>query len=391
MGGKMTEPQALSPLTAVHEVFQRYLYLPDPGVVTVTLGAIAANMMDGNPVWLMLVGPPASGKTQTLDSLHGLPSLHHAATLTESSLLSGTPQRDKAADAQGGLLRIIGDFGILVCKDFTSVLSMHHDARAQVLAALREVYDGAWSRHIGSDGGRQLEWKGKVGFLGGVTPIIDELHGVMSQMGERFLIYRMPKTDPELQGFMTLQNRRNSGEKNKSLSDAVKLLFASGFDTSWQEPARAEWAGRVVSLATLVAHSRSAVVRDHRTREIDLVPDSELPSRIINGLSQLNDGMGAIGVDSAERWRLLRKIGFDSIPATRRRLLVLLHGTLDPIETANAAEELGLPTTTARRAFEDLAAHGVAERIKGGPGRADRWLMSKSARERWENMGGTDR
>src|SRR5262245_3493406 len=48
-----------------------------------------------------------------------------------------------ALTPQGGLLRQIGDFGILALKDFGSILSMRPDAKAELLAALRELYDGA--------------------------------------------------------------------------------------------------------------------------------------------------------------------------------------------------------------------------------------------------------
>jgi len=41
-------------------------------------------------------------------------------------------------------LHTMGAFGILLTKDFGSVLSMHRDEQARVLAALREVYDGSW-------------------------------------------------------------------------------------------------------------------------------------------------------------------------------------------------------------------------------------------------------
>ena len=37
---------------------------------------------------------------------------------------------------------------------------MNRDTRAEVLAALREVYDGRWSRNVGTDGGRTLDWTG---------------------------------------------------------------------------------------------------------------------------------------------------------------------------------------------------------------------------------------
>ena len=44
-----------------------------------------------------------------------------------------TPKRDRAANATGGLLRKIGDRGLLVIKDVTSILSMNKDVRGKVL------------------------------------------------------------------------------------------------------------------------------------------------------------------------------------------------------------------------------------------------------------------
>src|SRR5205823_5746869 len=68
-------------LPAVVSVFQRHLYLPDPSPVYVMLGAVAANYMTGDPVWLMVVAGPGSGKTEQLGSLSALPSVHAAATI----------------------------------------------------------------------------------------------------------------------------------------------------------------------------------------------------------------------------------------------------------------------------------------------------------------------
>lgn len=53
-------------LTACVDVFQRWLHLPDPGSLYVTLAAVVANRTAGDPVWLLLVGPPGSGKTEVL-------------------------------------------------------------------------------------------------------------------------------------------------------------------------------------------------------------------------------------------------------------------------------------------------------------------------------------
>src|SRR5262249_29653092 len=150
-------------------------------------------------VWLMLVGPPGSGKSELLQSLLRLRSTHEAATITEPSLLSGTRDAERTEGAKGGLLKTIGGFGILILKEFTSILSMNRDARAALLAALREIYDGHWTRHVGVDGGRSLTWAGKLGIVAACTETIDRHHEVMSAMGERFALFRLPPTDADAQ------------------------------------------------------------------------------------------------------------------------------------------------------------------------------------------------
>jgi hypothetical protein len=127
-------------------------------------GFLASHRVAVDPVWLGLIAPPSSAKTELLNSISGLPHVIQAATVTPSGLLSGTPDKQKDKGARGGLLRQIdgfGGFGIICLKDFGSILSMHAETRAETLAALREVYDGAWTRHLGSAGGKTLSWKGK--------------------------------------------------------------------------------------------------------------------------------------------------------------------------------------------------------------------------------------
>lgn len=136
------------PLDEVCAVFKCWLYLPDTGPLLVVLAALVANLIPGDPVWLMLVGPSSGGKTEILNALAMLRHVCLAAVLTEASLLSGTSKRETAKEAKGGLLREIGPFGVLLLKDFTSILSMNRDPRAALLAALREIYDGSWTRHV---------------------------------------------------------------------------------------------------------------------------------------------------------------------------------------------------------------------------------------------------
>jgi hypothetical protein len=365
------------PIDEVLEVFGRWLYLPDPGPVLVTCAAIAANRVATlDPTWLILVGAAGSGKTEALNATSRLDGVHVVATLTEASLLSGTPRKEAAAGATGGLLREIGEAGVIVLKDFGSVLSMHRDARASVLAALRELFDGSWTRLIGSDGGRRLHWEGRVGLLAGATTVLDQHHAVMAQLGERFLIYRVTVDEAPEQGRSSLAHHGRERGMRQELADAVAGLFA-GLNLTDPPPLADADVDRLVALAELVAHARSPVIRDSYRREIELVPDSEAPGRIIGALARLLTGLRMIGVGEAEAWRVTVKTGLDSMPAARRQTLeFLIEQDSDP-STTDVATWLGLPNPTTHRVLGDLAAHRVISRVPQGQGKADLWRVKR--------------
>jgi len=158
------------------------------------LAAGAAERLPGDPLWLLLVSGPGNAKTETVQALTGAGALVTSTITSEGALLSGSARRDKAKDATGGLLRRMGDGGLLVVKDVTSILSMNRDTRAGVLAALREVHDGRWERNVGTDGGRTLSWTGRIVVVGAVTTVWDRAHDVVASMGDRFVIVRMDST-----------------------------------------------------------------------------------------------------------------------------------------------------------------------------------------------------
>lgn len=360
-------------LGQVVEAFRRWLYLPDARPLLAVLGAVAANRLDGDPVWLLLVGPPGGGKSEILQSLGGLENVHPAATLTEPALLSGTPAKERENGAKGGLLRQIGDYGIVVCKDFGSVLSMHRDARAQVLAALREVYDGSWTRHVGTGGGQTLHWQGKVGLVAGCTPTIDRHHAVMGAMGERFVLLRLPEVDSGEQARRALAHAGKERAMRAELSAAVRALLAG--TPQLPRPLEGAEQERLIRLAELVVRARSAVERDSYSREVDLIPEPEAPTRLVVMLERLLAGLDAIGADRAEAWGVVGRVALDSIPALRLAVLRVLLAAREPLATSAVAEAVRYPTTTTGRALEDLCAHALIQRHAGGSGKANQWEL----------------
>jgi hypothetical protein len=174
-------------LEEVIAAFDELLLLPDRGAVYAALAGIVANYAEGDVVWPLLVGPPGCGKSEIITALTSAPSVWALSSLTPQTLISGFERKGEPAS----LLLQIGEFGILAFKDLTTVLTMHREARAQIIGQLREVADGKTEKSFGN--GLRLEWEGKLGLVAGVTPVIDEQHSFLAIMGERFLLYRMPE------------------------------------------------------------------------------------------------------------------------------------------------------------------------------------------------------
>lgn len=372
----------MTPLDETVAVFRRWMHLPDPSALYAALGAAAANMLPGEPVWLLLVGSPGSGKSEILQSLRSLPDVHPTATLTEAGLLSASPKRESTSDSTGGMLAKIGAFGILLAKDFGSVLSLHHDSRAQVLAALREVYDGEWNREVGSNGGRSLHWEGKVGLIAGCTEAIDKHSAVMGTMGERFVMLRLPEADAHEQGLKALKHSKRSAEMRAALTASVATLFESQAKEPPEQTESDE--ERLVNLAVLIVKSRSAVERDGYTREIELIPEPEAPARLAIVLSQLLDGLLTIGAAPDTAWHVVETTAFDSIPKLRRKAMsILVTANGSELSTGDIAEMIGYPLRTTERTLDDLVAHGIAQVNRYGSGKTTTWQISAEAAEKY--------
>ena len=298
-GKRQKDDPTLEPYTIEEtlEVFQRWLKLPNWTPVYAVLGTIAANILPGDPVWLGIIGPPSSAKTEILNSTSMLPRVVQAATLTPAGLLSGTPKKQYDKYAKGGLLRQIGDFGIIALKDFGSILSMRPDAKAEILAALRELYDGAWTRHLGTDGGRTLAWPGKVALLFGATGVIDSHYGVIGAMGDRFLFSRLAPVDKG-QFERALKHVGNATtQMRKELAETVARLFAA----RRPEPRKInpDEIERIDHDHHLVVRLRGAVERDRYRREIEAVYGAEGTARIGLTLERLLAGLDTLDVDRA--------------------------------------------------------------------------------------------
>jgi hypothetical protein len=379
-------PPAAAELGRCIDVYRRWLHLTDAHQVVAALGAVAANLLPGDPLWLLFVGAPGSGKTETIHPFAALPYVHPAATFTEAALLSGVAKKEHEAGATGGLLRQVGAFGVILAKDFSGVLSMNRDARAQVLAALREVYDGAWYRPVGTGGGKVLSWSGKAGLVGAVTPSIDRHHAVMGALGERFVFFRLTIDDPRAQARRRLGNRGQERRMRDELSQAVAAVLALVDPETAPRSLSDGEVDRLVDLAAFVVTARTAVERDGYDREVVVMPSAEAPGRLVGALGAFLAGIEAIGADAPTAWTIVTKAAWDCIPDMRRRLLQALH-TRDAARTSDLTTATSIPRTSAERTLEDLALLGLLEGTKAGDHdtAAWTWALSAEASSTWPN------
>lgn len=376
-------------LTAALATFRRWLYLDDPAPLYALAAALVANRADGDPVWLLLVCAPSTGKTELLSAAAPLPWVRPASTLTAASLLSGTSAKDRAKDATGGLLRQVGGFGVILCKDFTSLLAQNRDTRAEVLAALREVYDGRWDRAVGSDGGRVLTWTGKCGLVGGVTPSLDRYAAVVSALGDRFLLLRMPDPDPALSAKMALTHRGKEARMRAELAGALGALVGGADVAAVNRELTGTEEDELIRLASFTARARTGVERDGYTRDVLYLPQVEGPGRLVTAYARMFGALSAIGCDPETTWDVLGRIAIDCMPATRARFARELLGETAAARTGELADRVGMTQRNAREHLDDLCLLGLADRTRRGDAvnSPDYWMASKLLRCLWPESG----
>jgi hypothetical protein len=258
-------------------------------------------------------------------------------------------------------------------------MSINRGERARVLAALREIYDGSWTRLLGEDGGRALTWQGKCGFIGACTPSIDRAHAVMGALGERFVLYRLTVNDPNEQGRRRLRNRGHEREMRDDLYRVVSDVLAA-MNGDPRAPLSTEEVDWLVAWACFAVVARSAVERDGYDRQVELLPEPEAPGRLVGALGQLCAGLAAIGLTDEERWQLLAKVALDSIPTVRRAVLDALRG--EWLSSSMIVDRTGIPRTTTGRTDEDLTLLGLVKvaRVNGAE---PHFGLSDTARSTW--------
>lgn len=372
-------------------VANEWIMQADPHVLKILCAAIIANKLPGDPVWMFLIGPSSGGKTMMLSMMNKLEEIYPLSNLTPNTFVSG----------QRGVQGLLFDINhkILTFKDFTTILQLYQEARNEIMSQLREIYDGSYKKSYGT--GEARAWTGKIGFIAGVTSIIDVTAQLYSALGERFIQYRLITPDRKQ---VALYSITGSSKKRVSQEEAKKKVqeyFAryihgvtATLDQDDEMETTEEQRERLVRITDFVTLARSPVMRDSSpAREVYYKPTSEMPARFTQQLNHLcmalmfmnryealsETNKKAVGVLTEDDEIAIYKIALDSIPMMRRIMLQKVT-EYDEITTQMCAALTNYPTNTTKRILEDLNVLGIITRIKDEQKRADKWKVNDEYR-----------
>lgn len=370
---RKAELEALEPIdfAELKKVFEKWMLIPDPHLIKYVMACYCANELSQRPVWSIIVAPSGGGKTEILNALLSLPKIYPLSTVTPNTFLSGMPGgRDASL-----LPKVNGK--MLLFKDWTVVLAMQKDARAEIFGQFRDIYDGAMTKVYGN--GQARTWTGKVSILAASTEAVDMSQQQYTHLGERFVFYRPLMPGRKEVAFRSLENSSHQDEMTKALQNAV-YAFIKGIDFTKYETLPElpkEVQHELVLLAEFVTKARSGVIRDFGfKKDVLFVPTPEMPTRVLQQVSLIGQGaMIANGgtVDDSDV-AMLYKTMIDSVPRTN--WMVIREMAMGDGQTTSAiATALGYPTDTIRTYLENQALLKVCTRIKA-EGKGDRWTIN---------------
>lgn len=340
----------MTALSSFKKVCHKYLVMSDDSYLDVVFGTIFANKTDSKPVWLFLVGPPASGKTEILQSITGS-DIFQVSTFSKTALISGFRDKDSPVKDKSLLPWLNGK--TMIIKDFTAMIHERQEVILSVIGSLRDAYDGYACRALGTG---IKSYYSKFGIIAGVTNIIDRHRGVLADLGERFLTYRCPEISEEESSarcWKVSASHSTTKQEAELRQAAAEVLKQPLHKVVLSESFRR----KVIEIAQYAAVARCEVTRDQFSKEPE-IPMPEVATRLTRQLCDLALGIAIIRGKkyiSKDIQRLVQKVALDSLTLKRLLLLKVLYNAFPRgLSSGQIATKMKYSKSIVRRWCEDL-------------------------------------
>lgn len=372
----------MTTLKEVKDAYKSVFYMKDEndGVLDVILAVTISTWTGNDGIWLLLIGGPSTGKTECLNIITSLPFVHTISTLTENTFLSGMKLK---AGQEASLLHRVGPKGVLVFKDFTTVLGLRDDRRTEILNQMREIYDGKIVKSTGN--GEDNNWEGKINVLAATTEVIYSESNKQAANGIRFFNYVMPK--------MTMEEEMNMAKRSKKMINHAKTKrdwlkevtrdYIEGILKNIGDELpqiTEEFSDRIRNLAYVITKARAAT--DHNWKgDVEFVHEKESITRLVNQMEILAQTFMLMnnGQTSEKHEQIIFKILLDSIPKYLRKVIELML-KYPAVTTAGIAQAMNMQSEVVARWLIQLNAHEIIDRKKTFGSSVDMWELRKEIR-----------
>jgi hypothetical protein len=177
----------------------------------------------------------------------------------------------------------------------------------------------------------------------------------------------------------------DSGTVRARILDSVRTFFADlAIPVTFPQISEADQ-NMLIAAANFGSAARSVVVRGGWPRDIQLVPEPELPGRLVKELKQLWRGLAIIGADPDQARAVIRAATMGGIPKTRRNVLLALLAADGSLHTSQICVRTRMPEPTTREALEDLYALGLIDAADQQLQHTT-WSATNETRQQWKQI-----
>jgi hypothetical protein len=332
--------------------YEEWFHIEDIDYLKIIHAVLIAHKFDAIPLWILLLAPPSGTKTSILQDLQVLDmyNVHLISELTAKTFVSGDKQ-------YAGLLQEISN-GVVIFKDFTTILQLDANSRNEILQQLREIWDGYYQKRYGT--GKKVEWQGKLTILAGCTEAYETYREIDTTLGERFLIFRP-----------TVEHRRTLVEKalyqvdkkeklHKEIQETIKI-FHKSIEFNAEEVENVIIPPKIVEklivISDVVCRLRTSVKRDNQ-KHIIYVPEPEIPARLaqqlfilLKALTILNKKIEA----TEEELEIVKKVALMTTPIKKYKIIkYFIEKANIPAGTSDIAKDLNFTKSLVHYYCEDL-------------------------------------
>lgn len=320
------------------------------------------------PAWIFFIGPSSSGKTKLgIEPFVSVPRAFRVADISSAGFYS--VDKSKKIPTHHGLLVESGNPGnaIWLFQDFTTTLTKdRHDFDA-IMAALREIHDGARTRDIGQV--KRVSWSGKITCHAACTPALESALATNRDFGERFLLLRL-RSPKDITG--VLRKARQQNGHAATIDQTSQSLIASLISTPPPCPPITDLSPEsesILDALAILTTKLSIVGRRNSQHKLIEIGEEAFPGRLIQSVQTVLRGHAMLFNHSTfteSEFHIARRLLIDTIPSTRRKILFSVPaGPSGTTVFEELQRQTGIPPTTLRQELETLSHANVLINLDG--------------------------